>query len=61
MDQLATAREEHAAMAAQIKAESDAEVAALRSELAQAYAQLEQLRTLNVFARYERSETDTVN
>ena len=61
MDQLAAAREEHAAMAAQMKAEFDAEVAALRSELAQAYALLEQLRTLNAFARYERSESDTVN
>jgi hypothetical protein len=36
LDQLNVAREEHAAMAAKMKAEFDAEVAALRSELAQA-------------------------
>jgi hypothetical protein len=36
-------------------------VAALRRELAEAYALMERLRTLNAFARYERSETDTVN
>jgi hypothetical protein len=61
MDQLAAAREKHAAMAAQMKAEFDAEVAALRSELADAYALMERLRTLNAFARYEQSETDTIN
>jgi hypothetical protein len=30
-------------------------------KLAEAYALMEQLRTLNAFAQYQRSETDTVN
>jgi hypothetical protein len=41
---LAAAREERATMAAQMKAEFDAEVAALRSELREAYALMERLR-----------------
>jgi hypothetical protein len=61
MDQLAAAREEHAAMAAQLKAEFNAEVAALRRELAEGYALMERLRMLNAFAQYQRSETDSIN
>jgi hypothetical protein len=34
---------------------------ALRRELTDAYALMERLRTLNAFAQYQRSETDTVN
>jgi hypothetical protein len=47
-------------MMEEMRAHFDAEAAALRSELAEAYAMLEHLRTLNA-ARYERSETDSVN
>jgi hypothetical protein len=45
----------------EMKAHFAREVAALRSELAQAYALLERLRTINAFAQYQRSEHDTVN
>ena len=61
LDQLNVGREEHAAMAAKMKAEFDAEVAALRSELAEAYAVIERLRVLNGFARYGRGEHNTIN
>ena len=46
---------------ARMKAEFDAEVAALRQELADAYTVMEQMRTLPAFARYERSEHDVIN
>jgi hypothetical protein len=58
---LAEARARHDAAVEEMKAYFDREVAALRSELAEAYALMERLRTLNAFAKYERSETDSVN
>jgi hypothetical protein len=44
-----------------LKAEFDAEVAALRSELAEAYALMERLRTINAFIGYERMGSDAIN
>jgi arginine deiminase len=61
MDQLAAARAEHNAMMERLQAEFESEVAALRKELAEAYAMMERYRTINEFIRYERSEHDTVN
>jgi hypothetical protein len=51
------ARAAHEAMAAKMKAEFDAEVAALRCKLAEAHAMLDRLQMLNEFARYQRRET----
>jgi hypothetical protein len=48
-------------MAAKMNAEFDAEVAALRRELAESYAMMERMRTLLAFSRYERSESDAIN
>ena len=58
---MAEARARHDAAVEEMRAYFDREVAALRSELAEAYALMERLRTLNAFAKYERSETDSVN
>jgi hypothetical protein len=38
-----------------------AEVAALRSELAEAYELMEKLRTINAFNAYQRMESDAIN
>ena len=48
-------------MMERLQAEFESEVAALRSELASAYAMMAKLQTINEFNRYERSEHDTVN
>jgi hypothetical protein len=61
VSELAEARARHDAVVEEMRAYFDAEVAALMSELAQAYALMERLRTLNAFAQYQRSETDTIN
>ena len=45
VDQLAEARARHDAVAEEMKAHFDSEVAALRQELTQAYAVMERLRT----------------
>ena len=46
LDQLAEAKARHDAVAEEMKAHFDSEVAALRQELTQAYAVMERLRTL---------------
>jgi hypothetical protein len=48
-------------VAEKMRGDFAAEVAALRSELTDAYATMERMRTLLAFGRYETSETDTVN
>jgi hypothetical protein len=58
---MAEARARHDAAVEEMRAYFDAEVAALRSELKEAYALMEYLSTLNAFARHERSETDAIN
>ena len=57
---MAEARARHDAAVEEMRAYFDAEVGALRSELREAYAMMEYLRTLNAFARYERSETNAI-
>ena len=61
VDHCNDARAAHEAMAAKMNAEFDAEVAALRRELAESYAMMERMRTLLAFSRYERSESDAIN
>jgi hypothetical protein len=68
MDQLIAAREElqearaeYAARIAQTRAHFDAEVAAMRRELAEALAELGRAQLLCSFARLTRGETDRLN
>jgi hypothetical protein len=61
VDQLAAARARHDAVAEKRRANFAREVAALRSELREAYALLERLRTINAFTAYQRMESDAIN